>query len=252
MGLPQKDLDLFLEMKNGIIRPQVEPGDVEAATKVRAASGKRIYAYFEAVIEERGAQPRDDMIGYLLGAEIDGNNLSHNEILDICFLLLLAGLDTVTSTLGCNIAYLAANPEQRRRLVAGPNLIPGAVEELLRWETPVTGVPRVVKQDVTLHDVEIKQGEVVTLLLGASNLDESEFVDPKLIDFERERNRHIAFGAGAHRCLGSHLARMELEVALEEWHRRIPEYGIKPGETPRYSPGIREVQYLPLVWPPEK
>ncbi len=252
MGLPQKDLDLFLEMKNGIIRPQVEPGDVEAATSVRAASGKRIYAYFEAVIEERGAEPRDDMIGYLLGAEIGGNKLSHNEILDICFLLLLAGLDTVTSTLGCNIAYLAANPEQRRRLVAGPNLIPGAVEELLRWETPVTGVPRVVKQDVTLHEVEIKKGEVVTLLLGASNLDESEFVDPELIDFERERNRHIAFGAGAHRCLGSHLARMELEVALEEWHRRIPEYSIKPGETPRYSPGIREVQYLPLVWPPEK
>ena len=252
MGLPQKDLDLFLEMKNGIIRPQVEPGDVEAATSVRAASGKRIYAYFEAIIEERGAAPRDDMIGYLLGAEIDGNKLSHNEILDICFLLLLAGLDTVTSTLGCNIAYLAANPEQRRKLVAGPNLIPGAVEELLRWETPVTGVPRVVKQDVTLHEVEIKKGEVVTLLLGASNLDESEFVDPELIDFERERNRHIAFGAGAHRCLGSHLARMELEVALEEWHRRIPEYSIKPGETPRYSPGIREVQYLPLVWPLKK
>ncbi len=248
MGLPQKDLDLFLELKNGIIRPQVDPGDVEGATRVRSTSGKRIYAYFEAVIDERAAQPRDDMIGYLLGAEIDGNKLSHTEILDICFLLLLAGLDTVTSTLGCNIAYLAANPEHRRRLVADPTLIPGAVEELLRWETPVTCVPRVIKQDLTLHDVAIKKGEVVTLLLGASNLDESEFVDPERIDFERKRNRHIAFGAGAHRCLGSHLARMELEVALEEWHRRIPEYRIKPGETPRYSPGIREVQYLPLVW----
>ena len=252
MGLPQKDLDLFLEMKNGIIRPRVEPGDVEEATRVRATSGKRIYAYFEAVIEERAAQPRDDMIGYLLGVEIDGNKLSHTEILDICFLLLLAGLDTVTSTLGCNIAYLAANPDQRRRLVADPTLIPGAVEELLRWETPVTGVPRVIKEDLTLHDVAIKKGEVVTLLLGASNLDESEFVDPERIDFERERNRHIAFGAGAHRCLGSHLARMELKVALEEWHRRIPEYRIKPGETPRYSSGIREVQYLPLIWKSEK
>lgn len=252
MGLPQKDLDLFLEMKNGIIRPRVEPGDVEGATRVRATSGKRIYAYFEAVIEERAAQPRDDMIGYLLGVEIDGNKLSHTEILDICFLLLLAGLDTVTSTLGCNIAYLAANPDQRRRLVADPTLIPGAVEELLRWETPVTGVPRVIKEDLTLHDVAIKKGEVVTLLLGASNLDESEFVDPERIDFERERNRHIAFGAGAHRCLGSHLARMELKVALEEWHRRIPEYRIKPGETPRYSSGIREVQYLPLIWKSEK
>ena len=109
-------------------------------------------------------------------------------------------------------------------------------------------VPRVVKQDVTVHGVEIKKGEVVTLLLGASNTDESEFSDPELVDFARERNRHIAFGAGPHRCLGSHLARMELQVALEEWHRRIPTYAVKAGETPSYTPAIREVRHLPLVW----
>ena len=247
MGLPEKDLDTFLELKDGIIRPQetVEP---EKAQDHRVASGKGIYAYFEKVIDERKAKPSSDLMGYLVSAKIDGQQLTRNEILDICFLLLLAGLDTVTATIGCNIAYFAQNPEQRRRIVEDPSKIPGAVEELLRWETPVTGVPRLVVEDVTLSGVEIKKGELAFLLVGASNTDESAFPDPEKVDFDRERNIHVAFGAGPHRCLGSHLARMELRVAMEEWHRRIPDYEIKPGETPRYSPGIREVRYLPLVW----
>jgi cytochrome P450 len=212
------------------------------------AAGQGIYGYFGDVIEERRRKPGSDLVSYLCQAEIDGEKLSSNEILDICFLMILAGLDTVTATLGCNVAFLASNPEHRRKLVADPALIPAAVEELLRWETPVTGVPRVVKQDVEIHGVTLEKGEMVTLLLGAADLDEGEFESPHDVDFARERNRHVAFGSGPHRCLGSHLARMELEVALEEWHRRIPDYAIQPGETPRYSPGIREVQYLPLVW----
>jgi cytochrome P450 len=246
LGLPHSDLNLFLELKDGIIRPG--PLDPDEAAKIRKATGKRIYAYFEEVLDELQAKPSDDMLSYLLTAEIDGHRLERNEILDICFLLLLAGLDTVTATLGCSIAYLAGNPEQQRRLVDDRGLIPGAVEELLRWETPVMAVPRVVKQDVTVGDMEIKKGELVTLLLGAANTDEGEFTDPELVDFARERNRHIAFGGGPHRCLGSHLARLELEIALEEWHRRIPEFRIAPGQVPKYTPGIREVKYLPLVW----
>ena len=248
MGLPQAELDLFLELKDGIIRPHMQTQDFAKAGEIRKEAGQRIYAYFDDLIDGRRAAPSDDFFSFLVQAEIDGEKLTRNEILDICFLMLLAGLDTVTATLGCNIAYLAANPEQRWKLVANPDLIPGAIEELLRWETPVTAVPRVVKQDVTVGGVEIKKGEMAMLLLGASNLDEGEFNDPSLVDFERERNRHLAFGGGAHRCLGSHLARLEIEVALDEWHRRVPEYQIKPGEVPRYSPGIREVQYLPLVW----
>ncbi len=251
MGLPLEELDLFLELKDGIIRPQTkldDPMDLEKTSELRTQTGKRIYAYFEKLIDQRRADPRDDLMTFLVQAEIEGRPVSRNEILDISFLLLLAGLDTVTATLGCSIAYLAANPEQRKELAKDPSLIPAAVEELLRWETPVTAVPRLVKQDVTLRDAEIKAGEMVTLLLGAADIDPEEFPDAERVDFHRRENRHIAFGAGAHRCLGSHLARMELRVALEEWHRRIPEYAIKPGEMPRYSPGIREVQYLPLVW----
>jgi len=250
MGLPHEELETFLEFKDGIIRPHLRSGsmDMEVNKDYRVATGRRIYAYFENVIEERRKHPTDDLVGYLLEAEIDGEKLSQNEILDVSFLLILAGLDTVTATLGCNIAFLANNPEHRRRLAEKPALTPGAVEELLRWETPVMAVPRLAKQDVSLHGFDIAAGELVTLLLGAANLDRAEFSDAAEVDFERERNRHLAFGAGAHRCLGSHLARIELETALEEWHRRIPEYRIKPGEIPRYSPGIREVQYLPLVW----
>jgi cytochrome P450 len=250
MGLPQSELPRFLRIKDMIIRPQtlMEKPTPEGAQAMRKEAGRQIYEFFGAVIDERKRKPGTDMVSYLLETEIEGNRLTREEILDVTFLLILAGLDTVTATLGCNMAYLAANPEQRRRLVDKPGVIPGAVEELLRWETPVTAVPRIVKQDVEIHGQTLKKGEMVTLLLGASNVDGSEFREPELVDFERERNKHLAFGGGPHRCLGSHLARMELEVAMQVWHQRIPEYRIKPGETPRYSAGIREVQYLPLVW----
>ncbi len=257
-GLPYEDLDLFLKMKDGIIRPQnvypdelkgLEPAQmIEKSKELRARSGRQIYDYFEKVIADREKNPRDDLMTRLVHAEIEGEKLTHEEILDISFLLILAGLDTVTATLGCNIAYLAANPEQRRRIVEKPDLIPSAVEELMRWETPVTAVPRVCKQDVTVGDFEIKAGEMVTLLIGAANVDGRHFEHADTVDFERGRNIHLAFGGGVHRCLGSHLARMELQVAMEEWHKRIPEYQVKPGEKPTYSPGIREVMYLPLVW----
>ena len=248
MGLPHSDLDLFLELKNNIIRPQNNLPEGADPTELRAETGKRIYEYFGPLLTERRANPTDDLLGYIVTAEIGGDRLSQTEMLDICFLLILAGLDTVTATLGCNIAYLAENPDQRRKIVEDPSMIEGAVEELMRWETPVTAVPRVLKKDVTLHGLEMKQGELVTLLLGAANTDDDAFEDAQTVDFARPSNRHIAFGAGAHRCLGSHLARMELMVAMEEWHKRIPEYRIKEGEVPRFSPGIREALYLPLTW----
>ena len=254
LGLPLSDLPAFLEIKDDIIRPQKRRGvpllPIPEATAIRKEAGRRLYAYFERLIDERTAVPTQDLTSSLLHAEIDGERLSRSEILDICFLLLIAGLDTVTATLGCSVARLARHPEERRRIVEDPGLIPDAVEELLRFETPVTGVPRIATQDVTLHGCESKRGEMVTFLLGAANTDAGHFPDADRVDFGRERNLHVAFGVGPHRCLGSHLARMELRVALEEWHRRIPDYAIAPDATPVYSPGIREVMHLPLVWTP--
>jgi cytochrome P450 len=246
MGLPLEDLEAFLAMKDGIIRP--EATDPEEAARMRSETGARIYAYFEAALDERTSRPRDDVLSQLLSAEVEGERLTREEILDTCFLFLLGGLDTVTASLGCGVAYLAQHPEKRRAIVEDPSLVPSAVEELLRWETPVLAVPRVVKREVTLGDVTLAAGEHVTLLLGSADTDEEQFAGADRVELERERNRHLAFGGGPHRCLGSHLARMELTIAFEELHRRIPEYAIQAGETLRYGLGIREVQYLPLVF----
>jgi len=248
MGLPTEELQLFLDLKDGIIRPQNRTDDLDEANRIRVDTGKQIYAYFEGLIDERRAAPGDDLMSHLVTVEFEGRKLTDHEILDISFLLLLGGLDTVTASLGCSVAFFANHPDHRQRLVADPSLIPSAVEELLRWETPVAVVPRVAKCDVELHGVKIEKGQLVSLLIGASNVDDGEFASAGTVDFDRERNRHLAFGAGPHRCLGSHLARMELRVGLEEFHARVPEYRIQPGEQPRFSPGIREVQYLPLVW----
>jgi cytochrome P450 len=252
LGLPLEDLDLFLELKNNIIRPGGQTAQMaeEEFTRIQAQTGQKIYAYFNKVLDEREQQPRDDMLTGFLEAEVDGHRLTREDILDICYLFLLAGLDTVTASVGCMVAYLARHPEQRRQLVDNPSLIPGAVEELLRWETPVPGVPRVVTEDVELSGERLEAGERVTVLVGSANIDESEFPEPDKIDFARPANRHLAFGGGVHRCLGSHLARLELRVALEQLHERIPDYTIKPGEEPQYTMGIRAVEYLPLVFSP--
>jgi cytochrome P450 len=246
MGLPLEDLDLFLGFKDGIIRPPATTP--EARRQMARATGQEIYAYFERVIAERRAEPRDDLLSGFIAAEVDGHVLTTEDILDISYLFLLAGLDTVTASLGCAVSYLAQHPARQQALRDDPGLIPGAVEELLRWETPVPGVPRVTTRDVELAGTTIPEGTTVTCLLATANTDGDEFPEPESIEFEREANRHLAFGGGVHRCLGSHLARLEMRVALEELHRRIPSYSIAPGEQPIYSMGIRAVEHLPLVW----
>jgi cytochrome P450 len=246
LGLPLEDLDLFLKFKDNIIRPDTK--EQKEFERIQAETGQQIYAYFDKVLDEREVQPRDDMLTGFLEADVDGHRLSREDILDICYLFLLAGLDTVTASVGCMVSYLAQHPDQRQRLVDDPSQIPGAVEELLRWETPVPGVPRVVTEDVELCGEQLGAGERVTVLLGSANIDERGFPQPDDVDFERPANRHLAFGGGVHRCLGSHLARLELRVALEQLHERIPDYAIKPGEEPKYTMGIRSVDYLPLVF----
>jgi cytochrome P450 len=206
-----------------------------------------LYAYFDAVLDEREAEGRDDLLTTFLHTEVEGEQLSREDILDICFLFLIAGLDTVTASLDCFFSYLAGHPEQRAQLVANPGLIPAAVEELLRWETPVMGVVRIAVEDTELGGCPIKAGQHVSVLLGSANTDDAEFGDGDVVRFDREPNRHLAFGGGIHRCLGSHLARQELRVALREWHRRIPDYSVKPGEQLSYTTGIRSIDHFPMV-----
>ena len=246
MGMPMSDLDSFLEMKDRIVRPG--GATQEENREIQRDYAGRIDAYFESILAERKAQRRDDLISHLVDAEVAGEKLTDDEILGICFLLLLAGLDTVTDALECDWVYLARNPEQRRRIVDDPDIIPQAVEELLRFESPVTGVARITAADVELGGCPLPKGTHVGVSLGAANTDERQGSGAEVVDLTRNPNRHLAFGAGVHRCLGSHLARLELRVAMREWHRRIPHYRIPEGTELRFSFGLRQVEQLPLVF----
>jgi cytochrome P450 len=211
-------------------------------------TGQEIYAVLEEVVTQREAEREDDLISTLLDSEVDGHRLTHDDVIDIGYLFFLAGLDTVTASLDCMVAYLAQHPGQREQLVRDPALIPHAVEELLRWESPVQGVIRITTQATELGGCPIGAHESVSVMLGSANTDERAWERPDGVDFTREVNKHIAFGGGAHRCLGSHLARMELRVALEEWHTAVPVYALEPGVELRYSQGLRSVDNLELVW----
>jgi cytochrome P450 len=249
MGLPWEELDVFLGMKDGALRPGGPETPIDERQHRMERTGQQIYAYFDAILDARERDPRDDILTRFLHARVDGEQLTREEILDICYLMLLAGLDTVTDTLTCSFAFLAQHPGHRGQIVADPSIIPSAVEELLRWETPLSGVPRFCTADVEVQGCPIKRGDLVMVSLGAANVDTAEFPDAFHVRFDRETNRHLAFGGGVHRCLGSHLARRELRVVLREWHRRVPEYELAPGSELRYGTGLRNVENLELVWP---
>jgi cytochrome P450 len=249
MGLPMDDLPLFLRWRDESIRPDVEPGDFEGAQRIRAQTAHEISEYFRVAIAQCREGPTDTLLSRIVHSTIDDEPLNEAELLGISHLLLLGGLDTVTATLDCMITFLATHPEHRRQLVDDPDLIPGAVEELLRWLTPVMVIPRSIKQDVEMGGVELRSGDGVMLVIGAANDDESEFPD-HTVDFTRRPNRHVAFGGSNHSCLGIHLARLELRVTLEELHRRIPDYRIPDGVEITFSPGIRQADRLPLEFDP--
>ncbi len=245
-GLPVERTAEFVELKDGIIRPPAEGS--AAATAYRDKTGQKIYAVLEEAIAAKKAAPTDDFISQFLEAEVEGHRLTEDDVLDIGYLFFLAGLDTVTASLDCMLAHLAQNPADQKRLVDNPGDIPAAMEELLRWESPVAGVIRVAMQDTELSGCPITRGDKVSVNLGSANTDERFWDNADQVDFDREVNKHIAFGGGVHRCLGSHLARMELRVGLEEWHKRVPSYQLAPGLTPEYSMGLRSVENLELTW----
>jgi cytochrome P450 len=249
MGLPAEDLQLFLRWRDDSIRPDVEPGDFEGAQRIRAQTAREISEYFRVLIARCRQSPSDTLLSRIVHSTIDGEPLSEPELLGISHLLLLGGLDTVTATLDCMITYLALHPDQRDRIVRDPSIIPSAVEELLRWLTPVMVVPRTIKEDLEMGGVQLQAGDGALLVLGAANDDESEFADPE-VDFSRNPNRHVAFGGSNHSCLGAHLARLELRVTLEELHSRIPDYRIAEGVEIHFSPGIRQADRLPLEFDP--
>lgn len=247
MGLPMSDLDFFLQGGINAFRESQE--NPETAMQASQDHGRKQTKYFQDLIDERRANPQDDVLSALIASKVDGRPLSDNELLSMCNLLVTAGLDTVTDTLTCMYAFLGTHPDYRRRLVEEPEILNSAVEEMLRYESPVPFVlPRTVMQDTELSGCPVKKGDTAMLLLGSANTDERAFSDADVVDFDRNPNRHFAFGGGPHRCLGSHLARLELRVSLREWHRRIPDYHLPEDVELEWATMLRQVKHLPIVF----
>ncbi|HYI62914.1 MAG TPA: cytochrome P450 [Acidimicrobiales bacterium] len=238
LGVPPTDGDRFRVFIHRILEKpgQTGPTDTEDT----------MISYLEGVIADHRATPRDDLIGYLLDLEIEGRPLGDDHILGTVALLLIAGIDTTWSAIGASIWHLAQHPEHRRRLVEEPEVMPFAVEEMLRAYAPVT-MARLVAEDVELGGQQLHKDDWVLLPFPSANRDPEAFDQPDEVVLDRERNRHAAFGLGIHRCLGSNLARMELRVALEEWVRRVPDFELADAEAVRWSTGqVRGPRQLPI------
>jgi cytochrome P450 len=248
MGLPKGGVGDFLDTVHDRIREATQLG-MSATQSMSAAYIMAMAEYMNTVLDERRAERQDDIVSYLLDIEVDGRPLDEAELQQICTLLYAAGLDTVAGELGYMFLHLATHPEHRRLVTESPERIPDFVEEALRLYSIVT-TNRIVTRDVEFAGCPMKAGDRVLLSMPAADRDPLQFPNPDTFDIDRTSNRHIAFAAGPHRCLGSHLARLELRIAVEEWHRRIPEYTLAPdAEVTFHIGGVAGVDSLPLEWP---
>lgn len=241
MGLPLEHADRFLEWEH-LLMHGVDLDD-------RARGVRSIKDYLVETIEDRQANPRDDIMSYVVHAEVEGRPLELWEKIGTCFVLYAAGLDTVASALGFIFKHLAENPDLQDELRANPELRNKAVEELLRANSMVV-MGRWVTRDVEFHGVTMKKGDFVSLPTLFADRDPARFACPAHVDIERkDAMRHISFGSGPHNCLGSHLARRELRITLDEWFDACPPFRLKQGDRAvTYGGAVFGVEYLPLEW----
>ena len=225
VGAPLEDLDFFVKFKEGVVHPQ---GDTTEQIEANmAVAGAELLQYFDGFLKIKRGQlgDCDDLIADLLRSEVDGEPISEADLLNILFLLMFAGLDTVTASLSCLIAWLGKNPVRRQQLCDDPSLMRKAIEELMRYESPVPSGMRFPATDVDLGGgLVVPAGEQVNAIWAAANVDPSYHLDPLRVDFDRDKSSHMTFASGAHRCLGSHLARLELRIVLEELVDLIPNF----------------------------
>ncbi len=239
MGLPLSEADKFMSWSHNLIH------NPDMAAKASAVAS--IANYLRDVIADRRKRPTDDVAGFVVQADIRGRKLSEDELIGVLFLFFNAGLDTVLAALGWQFRYLAETPAAQERLRADPAQIPLALEELMRAFSTVPP-SRICTRDVEFHGIQMKKGDRVMCPTMVVNRDPREFPNADQVIFGRESNRHIAFGSGPHRCMGSHLARRELRIAYEEFLGRIPPFRIRPGAEVTAYDGIWGLYSLPLEW----
>jgi len=238
IGLPEAETPRFVQLNSVLIH--------STSDQERAVASMSAIQVLTDLIKERSAQPRDDLMSRIIALDFDGRALAHDELLRIAMLLFLAGLDTVAAALSFSFWHLAQTPADRRALARKAVPTSEAVEELLRRHTFVN-LPRRAARDAEFAGVSLRKGDMVILSLPLASRDPSEFERPTEVQLDRPSNRHFAFGLGPHRCLGSHLARLELQVALDTWHRRIPDYRLD-GEVSCYAGTVMGITHLPLRW----
>jgi len=243
LGIPEKDSDLFIKWIHEIL----ELGIKDQGALVRGAND--MTEYFAGHVEYRKTHPSDDLISTMMKArDRNGQPLSDEHVLGTLRLLLIAGIDTTWSAIGSSLWHLAKTPADRERLVSEPELMPTAVEELLRAYSPVT-MAREVMKETTVSGCPVRPGNMVLLSFPAANRDPAMFPDADKVVIDRKENRHAAFGLGIHRCVGSNLARMEMTVAIEEWLKRIPDFRLDPAGKVTWSEGtVRGPRQLPFLF----
>ena len=240
LGFPEEDAEVF----RGFVDHVIEGVSLPIEQRVEGMGD--LFAYLRAQIDDHLANPRDDLTTYLLDAEMDGHPLEVGHVGGTIGLLLLAGIDTTWSAIGASLWHLAANPDDRVRLVAEPELLATAMEELLRAYAPVT-MARLVKHDIDWNGCPMKADDWVLLPFPAANRDPEAFEKADQVVIDREVNRHSAFGLGIHRCVGSHLARMELRVALEVWLQAFPVFTLADPDAVAWAGGqVRGPRRLPV------
>jgi cytochrome P450 len=242
LGLPPEDDELF----RGFIHDVLENLSAGDGEETRADRFEDLDTYLDRHIADHVAHPREDLISFLLDVEIEGAKLAPEHVRGTVVLLLIAGIDTTWSAIGAALWHLAAHPEDRHRLAAQPELMPVAVEELLRAYAPVT-MARIVAEEVEVGGRSMSPGDWVLLPFPAANRDPDVFEDADRVVLDRAVNRHTSFGLGIHRCLGSNLARMELTVALEEWMARFPDFELADPQAVTWSSGqVRGPRSVPV------
>jgi cytochrome P450 len=251
-GLPLEDLEFLEECKDGCIKTGAS--DMLEAHRRAIIAGNRLREYLNAELDRRQklVDPPSDLLTRLMTFEADGQRLTRDHLLNVMHLFMIAGLDTVTASLTCIVGWLARHPEEQALLMAEPSRLPAAIEELMRFENPVLGGGmRYAIADTEIAGVQVKKGDKIDVCWTTANLDPAQFPNPLTVDLDRPANRHIAFASGKHRCLGSHLARLELRTAIGVLHRRLASYAIAPDEEPVYNhEGVRAATNLPLVFQP--
>ena len=240
LGLPLEDSDYFRETVHLVLE------EIGAEFGERQGGFEKLDAYLAMHVQDHIDHPKDDLIGFLLNAKIYDQPLSLQHVVGTIILLMVAGIDTTWSSIGSSIWHLAHHPADLARMVAEPELLPTAIEELLRAYAPVT-MARIVSQDAEIGGCPVRRGESVLLPFPAANRDPEVFPEADKVIIDREANRHVAFGLGIHRCLGSNLARLELRIAVEVFIQRFPKFELADPDTVTWSLGqVRGPRKLPV------